>query len=239
MRRKIILLSSICIIILIILGLLFYINDKYTVRTVYVEGNVHYTDQEIMDIVMAGKYGYSSIYLSIKYKNKGVEDIPFVQTMDVTILSPDTIKITVYEKALAGYIEYLDRYMYFDKDGIVVESSDEITEGIPQVLGLQFDSVVMYEALPVDDETVFNEILDITQLMSKYNVTADKIYFDADKKITLYFENVRVSIGENTNLDEKIMKLQYLLPELVGKSGVLHMENYSEDTNNITFDVDT
>ena len=63
--------------------------------------------------------------------------------MDVNILTPNTIRISVYEKALAGYVEYLGRYMYFDRDGTVVESSSERTRGIPQVTGLRFDYVVV------------------------------------------------------------------------------------------------
>lgn len=30
------------------------LHSVYTVRTVYVEGNVHYTEDEIMEIVMSG-----------------------------------------------------------------------------------------------------------------------------------------------------------------------------------------
>ena len=37
---------------------------------------------------------------------------------------PGYDKDSVYEKAVAGYVEYLDKYMYFDKDGTVVEASD-------------------------------------------------------------------------------------------------------------------
>ena len=53
--------------------------------------------------------------------------------------------------------------------------------------------------------------------------------------MTLYFGEVRVSVGTDDYLDEKIMNLQYILPELDGKSGELQMENYSEDTTNIPF----
>ena len=42
--------------------------------------------------------------------------VPFVEKMDVSVVDPHTIKIEVYEKALAGYVEYLGHYMYFDKD---------------------------------------------------------------------------------------------------------------------------
>ena len=79
----------------------------------------------------------------MKYKDKGIEDIPFIQAMDVTIEAKDTIRITVYEKALAGYVSYLGQCVYFDKDGIVVETSTEETVGIPQVTGLKYDHVIL------------------------------------------------------------------------------------------------
>ena len=95
-----------------------YLLETYRVVNVYVEGNVHYTDDEIKELIMTGDYGDNSLYLSHKYKNKEVTDIPFVETINVKILSKDSVKITVYEKALAGYVEYLGKYIYFDKDGI-------------------------------------------------------------------------------------------------------------------------
>ncbi len=211
----------------------------YKVTTVYVEGNIHYSNEEIMDMVMKGTLGDNSLYLALKYKNKGMDDIPFVQTMDVTILAPDTIRITVYEKAVAGYIEYLDRYMYFDKDGIIVETSEERTTGIPQVTGLQFGYVVMHEKLPVDNPEIFEDILDITQLLNKYGVQADKIRFDKSMHKTLYFGDARVSLGSNENIGEKIMKLKGILPELEGKKGMLRMDNYSEEMKNVTFELDS
>ncbi len=211
----------------------------YKVTTVYVEGNIHYNNEEIMDMVMTGTLGNNSLYLALKYKNKGVDNIPFVQTMDVKILSPDTIKITVYEKAMAGYIEYLGRYMYFDKDGIIVESSELQTPGVPQVSGLTFGYVVMHEKLPVENPEIFEDILDITQLLNKYEIQADKILFDKSMRKTLYFGEARVSLGSNDNIGEKIMKLKAILPELSGKKGLLRMDNYSEEMQNITFEIDS
>jgi cell division protein FtsQ len=215
-----------------------YIVRNYTVTTVHVEGNVHYTNEEIMDMVMGGRYGNNSLFLALKYRDKGIDDIPFIQTMDVSIESKDTIRITVYEKALAGYVSYLGRYVYFDKDGIVVETSEEKTEGVPLVTGLQFDHVILHEPLPVEQPEVFDEILNITQQLAKYDLSADKIYFDSDYEVTLIFGEARISLGTNDDLDEKIMKLQYILPDLQGKSGVLDMREYSEDTKTYTFEQD-
>lgn len=213
----------------------YYVITNYKVTTVYVDGNIHYTNEEIMNMVMIGRYGDNSLYLAAKYKDKGVEGVPFVEKMDVNILSPNTIRINVYEKALAGYVEYLGQYMYFDKDGIIVESSSVRTASIPQVTGLSFDYVVMYEPLPVENDEIFKQVLSITQLLTKYDLAADKIFFDSSLDLTLYFQGVRVTLGSSENLDEKIMKLQYILPELEGRKGTLQMENITEDTKNITF----
>ncbi|MGN0364834.1 MAG: cell division protein FtsQ/DivIB [Suilimivivens sp.] len=215
-----------------------YVIANYTVTTVYVEGNVHYTNEEIIDMVMEGRYGNNSLLLSIKYKDKSIVGVPFVEKMDVSVMDPHTIKIEVYEKALAGYVEYLERYMYFDKDGIVVESSLEKTAGVPMVTGLVFDHVVLYEPLPVENPEIFSSILSITQLVNKYSLSIDRIYFGRDGSLMLYFDDVKVALGIGENLDEKIMKLQYMLPELRGKSGTLRMENYTEEMKNISFETD-
>ena len=159
----------------------FYVVTNYTVLTVYVEGNIHYTNEEIIDMVMEGRYGNNSLLLSLKYRDKGVGNIPFVEKMDISVIDPHTIKVEVYEKALAGCVEYLDKYMYFDKDGIIVESSDETTVGVPTVAGLSFDHVIVNEPLPVEDAGIFKSILSITQLVNKYNLSADRIYFGSDR----------------------------------------------------------
>lgn len=224
--------------VLLVLGIAFFVLIRYRIKTIIVEGNIHYTNEEIIAQVITGELDQNSLFLSLKYRNKNISEIPFIEKMDVSILSADTTKITVYEKAVAGYVEYLGKYMYFDKDGIVVETSDKKTEGIPQITGLSFDYIVLYEKLPVEDEGIFQSILDITQLLEKYEISADKIYFDKNKEMTLYFEGIRVRLGDISNIDDKIVRLKAVLPELEGEKGILRMENYEENSKNITFNRD-
>ena len=222
----------------LILCIFLILMERCTIKTVTVEGNVHYSNDEIVAMVMKNRLDHNSVYLSMKYSKKGIEGIPFIEKMSVDILAPDAIKITVYEKAVAGYIEYLGKYMYFDKDGIIVETSDVKTAGIPQITGLQFDYVVLHEKLPIDNDTSFKSILDITQLLNKYEISIDKIYFDQNNQMTLYFENIRVRLGDISNIDDKIMRLKAILPQLEGQKGILRMENYEEGMKNITFNKD-
>lgn len=226
------------VILIIFCAAIIIVREKFRVSIVDIEGNEHYTTREIRDLVMDGPYGNNSIYLYFKYKNKSINDIPFIEKMDVKILSPTHIRIDVYEKAVAGYIEYLGHYIYFDREGIAVESSTETTSGIPFVTGLEFDHIVLHQKLPAKNEKIFAKILSITQLLTKYDIPTDKIYFDNDENITLYYGDVRILIGTDKYIDEKINELSLLLPKLEGYSGILHMENYKGEGGSFTLQKD-
>lgn len=217
-------------------GIYYYLTTHYEIKNVLVDGAVHYSNEEIKDIVMNGRFGNNSLYLSYKYKNKEITDVPFVQAINIDIVSADTVRISVYEKALAGYIEYLGRYIYFDKDGIAVESSNIITAGVPEVVGVDFDYVVIYEKLPAEDENLFKKVLNITQLLTKYSVKAEKMYFKPNGEIVLYYKNITINLGKDDDMDIKILNLPSILTNLEGRKGVLRMEEYNETTRAISFE---
>ena len=237
-NRTLRILLTVVIVLTLVCGILVYLWYAYSITNVTVSGNDHYTDEEIKDMVFTGPYSYNSLVLTMMYRNKSIENIPFIEKMDVDILGADSVRIKVYEKAVAGYVEYLGHYMYFDKDGIVVESSNRVIEGIPLVTGLSFDHVVLHKPLPVKKSSVFLTILNVTQLLGKYQITTDRIAFDSDERITLYFGDARVFLGTDDYIDEKINEMHLLLPKLSGYSGTLHMENYVGEEVNFSFDMD-
>lgn len=237
-EKVLITLAVVCLIVAILFITVLCLLEIYKVKTVYVNGNVHYTSSEIKDMIMVGDLGDNSIYLSMKYKNKTIEDVPFISAMNVEIVSPDTIKITVYEKNLAGCVEHLGEYVYFDRDGMVVECSPHTTEGVPVVSGLSFDSVVLYEPLPVSDEKIFELILTIAQLYDKYEMDAQRIQFVSGGNIVVHTGNIRAAMGKGENIDDKVMTLAGIMPNLEGQSGTVKLENYTKDSKNVIFKPD-
>ena len=156
-------------IIIIVLALLFLIALKlFTVKQVEVDGNVLYDDETIENVVLNDKYSWNSLYVFAKYRFKKPESIPFVDTMDITLKSPHKLHIKVYEKGMLGYIYIpgIDENAYFDKDGLVVETSSDIVDGVPKIDGINCDKVVLYEKLPVDDSRL-KEILELTQALKR------------------------------------------------------------------------
>ena len=219
--------------------LIFAFIENFKVKTVIVEGSTHYTTDEITNYVLDSKFCRNTVFVYFKYHNKSIKDVPFVEQMDVNIVDRNTGKIHVYEKYTAGCISHLGEYMYFDNDGKVIEVSKIKTENVPVVTGLSFDHFVLHEPLPIENKDIFNSILNITKLLNKNDLIADTIYFDENRNITLFFDDVRVNIGDGSNMNEQFMTLPKILPSLEGKKGVLHMEKYAEDNPNVVFNIDT
>lgn len=234
MKNRIRILFILTCIILLCSGFIF-LTSYYKVTEVEVTGNEHYSKEEIQEMIVKGGLSENSLFLALKYHNREISDVPFIESMSVEVVSSHSIKITVYEKALAGCVEYLGKYMYFDREGIVVESASETTPGIPQITGMSYGYIILYEKLPVEDEEIFKEILSMTQLLEKYEIDADKIHFDKAGNMTLYFGEAKAALGTKENIDQKVMQLSHILPELEGKSGVLHMEDYEEGTKRVSF----
>ncbi len=229
---------SVAALALVCIAALAFVLLYFRVTKVEVIGNSHYTAEQIEDMVLNGDITDNSLILSAKYRNKSIEDIPFIESMDVEVRGHDSIRIMVYEKTLAGCVTYLGNYMYFDREGIVVESASIATEGVPEITGLHFEYVQLYEPLPVENGEIFKDILTLTQLLDKYEIHADKIYFDPDRKVTLYFGQARVRLGDDSHIDEKIMQLSVMVPAIRGKNGMLDMSDFDENTKSLTFEPD-
>ena len=222
----------------VILGTIYYFISAYAVKNVYIEGNTYYTDEEIKNMVVSGPLGNNSLYLSYQYKNKSIDNVPFIDSIEVSVIEKDTIKIQVHEKSLAGYIEFMDSFMYFDKDGYIVETSNVKIMDVPWIVGLEFGYVELGKKIAVEDDSVFARIMELKNLLKEYEIRADKIYFRSDLEIILFFEDVRVMLGDGSYLQEKIMVLPELLPKLSGQIGALRMENYRESGDSIVFESD-
>ena len=145
--------------ILVILIAAFIYVSSFKIKEIRVSGCSKVDEQVIIDAVRNKSYVNNTIVLYIQNKIKPIGDIPFVTKIDIDFISKNEISVTVYEKSVAGCVEYMDGYVYFDKDGIVLESSQEIIEGIPCIRGLNFTEWEMGKKLPIDNESKFKSIL--------------------------------------------------------------------------------
>ena len=136
----------------------------------------------------------------------------------------------------------MGEYIYFDQDGVVVESTTKKQKAIPLIEGINFKKMNLNEQLEVEKEEkdIFERITGISQLISKYDIESDKIVFDNKKKVMLYTGKIRVNLGKRNDYEEQIAELSKLLPKAKKKKlkGVLDMEYFEEGQDQIIFKVD-
>lgn len=202
------------------------------ITEITVTGNQRYTDEQMIELLFPDQTSRNSLFCYAKDKLKPHETIPFVEDYRLVFSGPGKVEVIVYEKSVVGYVSYMSSYMYFDKDGIIVESSGTRLEGVPWITGLNFGYIVLYQKLPVEDEHIFSEILNLTQILSLYEMEVDRIQYNSAGEATLYMGDIEVVLGGNESLNGKIAELNDMLPELEGLSGVLYLDTYNEaDTN--------
>lgn len=235
-RRKRILITFLVICLLLGISALVVVK-VFRVEKVEVTGNKLYENEQIKEWVLNDEYSWNSLYVYLKYRFFDTEEIPFIDTMEVGIKIPRTITIKVYEKGLLGYlyIDSIGQNVYFDKDGFVVETSSETIEGIPRITGLTCNKVVLYEKLDLENKKALKTLLSVTQTLKKYSLVPDSIDYGGNGDIGLTYGTITVNLGNTDSLTEKVKRLEKIMPKLEGLSGTLHLEEWTEETTDITF----
>lgn len=236
-RRKIGLYILLILILLIAAGV-FIVMNVFTVENVVVEGNELYSSTQIENMVLNDEYSWNSLYVDLKYRFVDIGEVPFVDTMEVSLDNPHTVHIKVYEKGMLGYlyINSIGQNAYFDKDGFVVETSTEVIDGVSKITGISCEEVVLYEKLQLENSDILRDLLNLTQTLKKYNLLPDEIQYDSNMEPVLYYGTIQVKIGSEDNLSQKVVRLSIILPQLDGLSGTLHLETWTPETTDIIWD---
>lgn len=109
---------------------------------------------------------------------------------------------------------------------------------VPEITGLTQDTLSVGMTISVDDTSVFSSLLALTKIISKLDIKPDSIEITDGNAFTLHYGDIRIMLGKDTLLEKKMARVAAILPKLSGLKGVLHLENFSDETVNIIFDKD-
>lgn len=211
----------------------------FQTRDVQVEGNEYYGDNTVVSWIREDELSANTLYIYLKYKYTDAQLPSGVEEIRISLDNPWTVRVTVVEKEMAGYVDLDGSHLYFDRIGTVTLKTDRLIEGVPYIEGLAFDSsrVFLGEALPVEDEVVLSRIVEVSGKLRKYSLEPDRLVC-ADGHIMLYFGVVEVLLGTE-NYDERVAQISPILSELEvrypGTAGTLHLENYDISSPSVRF----
>lgn len=208
----------------------------FRIRTLEVLGVQRYSAEEIKSDLVYDFWTENTLYFAWKYRN-AVSDprTPYLDSVQVKMLSPGKARVQVKEKKLSGCVSYAGSSVYFDTQGVVLDITDKTYDGIPQVSGVTMDEPVLYQKLPVGNTAQLRTMLNITRLLIEAKLIPDNIAFDENLNITLKIGSVEVKLGQDEYLEEKVANLVTIYQEVASQTGTLNMEAFTGKNETITF----
>ena len=220
--------------VLLIIVLVFFLGFRVT--SVQVEGNSFYTDDEIKNMVTNVPLAKNSILAGFINTEKSTKDAAMIDSIKISRINRNTLLLQVEEKQIIGYIEYQGQCLNFDRQGIIQIITDEPMENVPKIEGIDVKEAVQGERLSGISRTKLNTILSVGKMLEKMENKPDRLEFNDLNQLVMYYGDIEVRLGDDENMDEKINRLVGILPELEGMSGILHLENTTEDSESVVFD---
>lgn len=216
------------ILILLTAGVWFFMDS--TIDSVKVTGNHFYSEENVKNLLFGEGMDNNTIVCYLRNRFGEEKELPFIERYQIEVVDRHRVEVIIYEKNIVGYIHYMGSYMYFDRDGTVVESSSEALEGFCELKGLTFSQIALGKTIETDIAGLFDEILLMTQLFEKYKLEIDTIQFDQTGRVSVALGDIKVELGTVDNMDLKINELYDILPDLEGRKGTLHLDGIKVGT---------
>ena len=186
----------------------------FRVKKVSIEGNTYYSSREMEEKFQSNIFEKNILTFWLMQKLSLTPDLPFVREYEVSYPSTNEIHIKLYEKSIVAGIAYSNQYIYFDKDGIVLQSSDKAVKGIPLFETKNLTTFTLYSKVQMEDDSLLNQILNLANLFKHYNVNWDKVVFDSKNEAYLYAGKFRCLLVKKRIMMKKFLRCRACLPRL-------------------------
>ena len=141
-----------------------------------VYGNTMYDQKQIEHFITQGRLGENTFVMALKYHNRTVEGLPFVDRIDIDIVSPSTVRVNITEKPLDARVSYGETEVYLSKEGIIQTVSYRTNENTTVVKGLQVVDPETGTRVEAKNQTGLDNTLKLLNVMDRY---------DPDKKVAM------------------------------------------------------
>ncbi|MBE6041027.1 MAG: FtsQ-type POTRA domain-containing protein [Clostridiales bacterium] len=160
---------------------LFTISGFFTITSIEVRGNEHYTWEEILNISHAVP-GRNLIYDPgtneiVEY----LEQNPYIKTATVTRQLPSTLVITVTERQEACSFKYDNDYLVMDEEGILLRKT-RTEPKVTRAEGMVVSRIKLGEKIGTKDDKKFEKLLKLLQSAKKGDLYFVRIDLTEEEK---------------------------------------------------------
>lgn len=218
----------ILLILLITAIILFMLSSVFNINKITVTNNNKISEQEI--ISLSGLVKDENMF---KISNKKIKDDikqnPYIENVKVSRSISGTINLEVTERVATYMLKFANGYVYINNQGYMLEISQEPLE-LPIIIGIKtpIEDIKEGNRLGVEDLKELENIIKIMEIAKTTSVgdiiTEIDISDIENYKIIIPSENKTVDFGELTNINIKMLKIEYIIEQEKGKEGEIYFQ---------------
>ena len=205
----------------------------FHIQKIEVTGIEMLTQQEVSDWVKSDTMSGNSLYVLWKSKFRPDKLLPMMKSAEISMKNPWTIKVKIEEHKLLGGILYENEYAYFDEEGTVLKKQTESIPGIPLVEGLGVKRIVLIISKAEESKGIQLCHPGWKKLWKNGNLVQRRLCL-TEQRPHFIFGTIAVNIGDE-NFDDRVAQITPILEKLQGKSGIVHLENFTMQSTLISF----
>lgn len=213
-RRRIILYSSIFLIVLVI-GTILSLTVLFKTENIVVEGDEYYYDDQV--IAFSGVELQQNIFIAAMESTPESisENLPYIESAVVNFTIPDTITIKVTDAVPSYVIKNSDGYLLISAKGRILDNIEKNNDNLPELKCDELKSTKIGDYVLFNDENVpdiLEEISDSLNTNEVEGITGIDVTNTANIKLD-FDDRITINIGLPEDIDYKIRTAMAIIDE--------------------------
>lgn len=235
-------LISFCSLLIIVIAIAIYMctTPMFNITNIEIKGN---EENSIETYISLTRIDLNNTNIFAITKNKIIKNIKensYVEEVEVKRKLPNTIQINIIERKPVYEMQYGEGYIYLDKQGYILEINEKSKE-LTKLIGLESTK----EKITVGQRLVKNDLIRLDTVLKimnycNYNTIENSITSinveDINNYIINFGKDKKIAyLGDNTKLNEKILKLKEILEREKGNKGEIFVTQNEINRNRVYF----
>lgn len=217
------------LIAVLIVVICFNIITRVKIKNIDIVGNSNVSDTQIVTTLFEGDIDRISLVFFLKSEFGKKKDILLVDSYEIKWITPFSIVVKVNENPPIAFTKRDVKNIYFDKNGVINEVSEDRKPNLIEVIGISFKNYEKGSKIYISNAKTLKAILNITSFLKEQGLQAELLEIRREEEFYIYMGNIVVNMGNANNMETKLLRLKDIYPNISDLRGTLDLSNAREN----------
>lgn len=226
-RNRRIAVTIVIIITFITAIVLFLMSSVFNITKITITNNNRISEEEIVQASTL-QVNENRFKISKRKIVKNIKIIPYIESVKVSKKLNGEIILDVVEREPTYMLMHEEKFVYINNQGYILEIAETPLE-LPQITGYTTVEIEAGKRLETKDLKKLDMVIQIMETAKVHNIanliTSIDITEDKNFILTMPSQLKIVNLGDNTDINIKILKLVEVLKKTEGQEGIIFMKN--------------